>query len=59
MVLPAQLIGAPEQKVTISLDLEKAAAKGVSGEAISEALDNNNGLSVPAGTVAGDGHTLM
>ena len=56
-VASAQLIGAPEQKVTISLDLEKAAAKGVSGEAISEALDNN-GLSVPAGTVAGDGHTL-
>ncbi|PWF26985.1 efflux RND transporter permease subunit [Ancrocorticia populi] len=56
-VASAQLIGAPEQRVTISLNMEKAAAAGVSADAIQDALDDN-GLSVPAGTVAGDDHTL-
>lgn len=56
-VASAQLIGAPEQRVTISLNMQKAAAQGVSPESIQDALDNN-GLSVPAGTVASDDHTL-
>ncbi|MGO1591320.1 efflux RND transporter permease subunit [Ancrocorticia sp.] len=56
-IASAQLIGAPEQRVTISLNMEAAATQGVSPDAIQDALDNN-GLSVPAGTVSGDDHTL-
>ena len=56
-VASAQLIGAPEQQVSISLDMEKAAAAGVTPTALQDALDAN-GLAIPVGTVAGDGHTL-
>ncbi|MFT0847620.1 efflux RND transporter permease subunit [Actinomycetaceae bacterium L2_0104] len=56
-VASAQLIGAPEQQVSISLNMEQAAALGVSPTALQDALDAN-GLSVPVGTVAGDGRTL-
>ena len=56
-IASVQLIGAPEQQVTIDIDQAKAAAAGVAADALSEALDNN-GLAVPVGTVAGDHHTL-
>ncbi|WP_188043539.1 efflux RND transporter permease subunit [Changpingibacter yushuensis] len=56
-VASAQLIGAPEQEVTISLDQEAMLANGVEASAIATALDNN-GLSIPVGTVAHEGNTL-
>ena len=56
-VASAQLIGAPEQQVSISLNMEQAAALGVSPTALQDAMDAN-GLAVPVGTVAGDGYTL-
>lgn len=56
-IASVQLVGAPEQQVTIDIDQAKAAAAGVAQDALAEALDNN-GLAVPVGTVAGDNHTL-
>ncbi|MDD7385198.1 MAG: efflux RND transporter permease subunit [Actinomycetaceae bacterium] len=56
-VASAVLIGAPDQQVTIALDQAKAAQAGVTADNIKTALDSN-GLSVPVGTVVGDGKTL-
>ncbi|MBR6459877.1 MAG: efflux RND transporter permease subunit [Actinomycetaceae bacterium] len=56
-VASVMLVGAPEQQVTIDIDQAKAAQANLADDALAEALDNN-GLAVPVGTVASDGHTL-
>ncbi len=56
-VASATLVGAPEQRVTIELNAEAAAANGVTTQALQDAMDSN-GLAVPVGTVAEDGKNL-
>lgn len=56
-VASVQLVGAPEQQVTIDIDQAAAAQANLADDALTKALDNN-GLAVPVGTVASDGHTL-
>ncbi len=56
-VRDAALLGAPEQRVTISPDQAALAAQGLSTAAIKDALDSN-GLLIPAGEITEDGQTL-
>lgn len=56
-VASVQLVGAPEQQVTIDIDQAAAAQANLADDALTKALDNN-GLAVPVGTVASDDHTL-
>ncbi|MDP9806305.1 HAE1 family hydrophobic/amphiphilic exporter-1 [Trueperella bonasi] len=53
-VASVELIGAPEQNITIRLDQQRIAELGIEPSAIEEALDEN-GLSVPVGTLVENG----
>lgn len=53
-VASVQLLGAPEQRVSITLDQARIAELGISADAVQQALEDN-GLSVPVGSlVQGD-----
>lgn len=56
-VAQAMLIGAPEQIVRLNLDQDRIAELGIPNDAIEEAL-NDNGLSVPVGTLTEGDQTL-
>ncbi|VEI13279.1 efflux RND transporter permease subunit [Trueperella bialowiezensis] len=53
-VASAELIAAPEQNISITLNAERVAELGISPDAIEKALDDN-GLSVPVGTLVEGG----
>lgn len=53
-VASVELIGAPEQNITITLDQERVAELEIGADAIREALEDN-GLSVPVGTLVEEG----
>lgn len=53
-VASVELIGAPEQNITITLDQERVAELEIGADAIQEALEDN-GLSVPVGTLVEEG----
>lgn len=56
-VRDAALLGAPEQRVTISPDQAALRAQGLTSAAIKDALDSN-GLLIPAGDITENGETL-
>lgn len=53
-VSSVQLVGAPTQNITITLNQERVAELGIQPDAIQEALEDN-GLSVPVGALVEDG----
>lgn len=49
-VASVQLLGAPEQRISITLDQARIAELGISADAVQQALEDN-GLSVPVGSL--------